>query len=94
MVVTAALLAPYVYDRYQSLSLMYYNAPERLVRVNAFPSHEIKFEDQLRSCEDAILIESTGVAIVACDPGRERWNTVMVSLCTCCRSIPRVSNPG
>jgi arylesterase / paraoxonase len=75
-----ALLAPYLYDRGQLLSYMYLNAPERLARVNAFPSHEIKFQDKLRSCEDAILVESTGVAIIACDPGRERWNTVMVRL--------------
>ncbi|KAI1842210.1 hypothetical protein JX266_011618 [Neoarthrinium moseri] len=33
--------------------------------------------DKIRSCEDALLIESAGVALLPCDPGRERWNSVM-----------------
>ena len=46
--------------------------------VNTAKSYEIKFEDRLRSCEDAFLIEKEGLAILACDAGRERFNTVMV----------------
>ncbi|KAG5941785.1 hypothetical protein E4U53_007363 [Claviceps sorghi] len=57
--------------------MLYTNTPGRLPRVNTFPSHEIKFADRVRSCEDALVLESRGVAIVACDAGRERWNTVM-----------------
>ncbi|RYO81190.1 hypothetical protein DL762_007259 [Monosporascus cannonballus] len=75
-----ALMAPYLYERVPALAAFYNNAPKRLVRVNNLGrSHEVKFADRdgVRSCEDALMVESIGVAIVACDPGRERWNTVM-----------------
>ncbi|KAI1338397.1 putative paraoxonase [Xylariaceae sp. FL0016] len=72
-----ACLSPFLWERAQVLSLFWYNAPERLVRIDEFGSHEIKFSDRIRSCEDVVLVESVGVAILACDPGRERWNTVM-----------------
>lgn len=58
--------------------MMYKNAPGRLSEINTFRSHEIKFADRVRSCEDVLILESRGLAILACDPGRERWNTVMV----------------
>jgi hypothetical protein len=73
-----ALLSPFIYERGQTLSLFWKNAPKRLVKINTFASYEIKFADRIRSCEDALLIESEGLAILGCDPGRERWNTVMV----------------
>ncbi|RYP91875.1 hypothetical protein DL770_001997 [Monosporascus sp. CRB-9-2] len=75
-----ALTAAYLYERAPVLATFYSNAPERLVRVNNLGrSHDVKFADRddVRSCEDALMVESIGVAIVACDPGRERWNTVM-----------------
>lgn len=84
LVLALAILAPFIYDRGQVLSLFWKNAPHRLVRVNMFASHEIRFSDRIRSCEDALLVESQGLAILGCDPGRERWNTVMVR--TCCDS--------
>ena len=59
---------------------LYQNAPGRLAHVDNLPgAWEIKFAERagFRSCEDALLVESRGVAVVACDPGRERWNTVM-----------------
>lgn len=43
-----------------------------------FSSHQVKFADQVRNCEDAVLVESRGIALLACDTGRENWNTVMV----------------
>lgn len=55
------------------------NAPAKLEGFNSFKSYEIKFADQIRNCEDVILEESLGVALLSCDPGRDRWNTVMVS---------------
>ncbi|GAP84218.2 putative six-bladed beta- -like protein [Rosellinia necatrix] len=64
-------------DRSQVLFLFWKNAPHRLVKVNTFASHEIRFSDRIRSCEDVLMVESKGLAILACDPGRERWNTVM-----------------
>lgn len=60
--------------------MMYKNAPGRLPEINTFRSYEIKFADRVRSCEDVLILESRGLAILACDPGRERWNTVMVRL--------------
>ncbi|KAK7757542.1 hypothetical protein SLS62_000557 [Diatrype stigma] len=75
-----ALLAAYLYERAPVLYMMYSNAPQRIARLaNLGGGSEIKFADRpgFRSCEDALLVESLGVALVACDPGRERWNTVM-----------------
>ncbi|KAI0015417.1 putative paraoxonase [Xylariomycetidae sp. FL0641] len=76
-VLVLALLSPWLYDRAQTLSLFFANAPGRFVRIDAVASHQIKFADRIRSCEDAVLLESQGLAILACDPGREMWNTVM-----------------
>lgn len=38
----------------------------------------MKFADKLRNCEDALLDEAMGLAILSCDVGRDKWNTVMV----------------
>ncbi|KAI1502536.1 putative paraoxonase [Biscogniauxia marginata] len=76
-ILALAVLSPVFYERTQTLSLFWKNAPGRLERIDNFGSHEIKFADRIRSCEDALLVESEGVAILACDPGREKWNTVM-----------------
>ncbi|KAH6884487.1 putative paraoxonase [Thelonectria olida] len=59
------------------LSLFWNNALNRLERVNTLQSLDIKFADQIRNCEDALLVEEHGLAILGCDPARERWNTVM-----------------
>ncbi|KAH6651890.1 putative paraoxonase [Truncatella angustata] len=75
--VIIGLLGPYLYERYQILARFYSNAPERLPRINALQSYEVKFADRVRSCEEALLIQSAGLAILACDRGRERWNNVM-----------------
>jgi hypothetical protein len=77
-VLLATALSSLLYFRGQEVLMLYTNAPERLPNINTFKSHEIKFADRVRSCEDALIVESRGVAIMACDPGRERWNTVMV----------------
>ncbi|KAI0905661.1 putative paraoxonase [Ustulina deusta] len=76
-VIALALLSPFLYERGQTSSLFWKNAPHRLVKVNTFASHEVRFADRIRSCEDALMVESEGLAILGCDPGRERWNTVM-----------------
>ena len=79
MVLALALLCPALYERWQILRLAFYdNEPERLPLQSAFKSQSILFADRVRSCEDVLLLEEQGLAIVACDPGRERWNTVMV----------------
>jgi len=57
--------------------MMYQNAPSRLPNISVFSEQKIKFEDQIRNCEDAVLDENLGIAYFSCDPGRDRWNTVM-----------------
>ncbi|KAI1207080.1 uncharacterized protein F4807DRAFT_213238 [Annulohypoxylon truncatum] len=75
-VIALAALVPFLYDSYMRLSTISNNAPGKLTHINNLKS-EIKFKDTVRSCEDALLIESRGLAIFSCDPGRESYNTVM-----------------
>ncbi|KAJ2981593.1 hypothetical protein NUW58_g6654 [Xylaria curta] len=77
-IVALAFLLPFAYERGQTLNFLFWkNAPHRLVKINAFASHEIRFSDRIRSCEDVLIVESEGLAILGCDPGREKWNTIM-----------------
>ncbi|KAJ4184951.1 hypothetical protein NW755_008865 [Fusarium falciforme] len=76
-VVALGLLIPFLYERSAVLSFFYKNTPARLHRTNSLGKYEIKFEDRMRSCEDVFLLEEHHLAIIACDAGRERWNTVM-----------------
>jgi hypothetical protein len=50
-----------------------------------FKDHRVKFVNDVRNCEDIVLDEARGAAILSCDAGRDKWNTVMVrgfpSLC-------------
>ena len=64
---------------YRSVILwtFYANAPERLSRISNI-DYEIKFKELTRNCEDAVLDETNSLAILSCDPGRDKWNTVMV----------------
>ncbi|KAI1432262.1 hypothetical protein GGR50DRAFT_689088 [Xylaria sp. CBS 124048] len=74
------LLSPlflFLAGRIRVLSLAYFNAAGRMPRHANFTSSEVKFADRIRSCEDVVLIESLSLALLACDPGRETWNTVM-----------------
>ncbi|KAF2032203.1 calcium-dependent phosphotriesterase [Setomelanomma holmii] len=78
--ITIALLAlasPWVYDRYLGFSNMFTNRPGSLVEINTFKSLDVKFTDTIKNCEDVVLVEDKGVALLSCDPGRDRWNTVM-----------------
>ncbi|KAI3320287.1 hypothetical protein HD806DRAFT_507050 [Xylariaceae sp. AK1471] len=72
-----AFLATFFASRLRVLSLSYFNAPMRMPQHANFTSFQIKFTDQIRSCEDVVLVEEQKIAILACDPGRETWNTVM-----------------
>ncbi|KAH7079009.1 hypothetical protein BKA63DRAFT_601239 [Paraphoma chrysanthemicola] len=78
--ITIALLAvssPWLYDRYLAFSGILAQRPGKLMEVNMLKSLEVKFQDKIRNCEDVILVEEKGVALLSCDPGRDRWNTVM-----------------
>ncbi|KAI1137267.1 hypothetical protein F5Y05DRAFT_388648 [Hypoxylon sp. FL0543] len=76
-ILALAALSPLLYENFLRLSIISKNAPDKLVTLNNLKSSEIKFEDSVRSCEDALLVESKGLAIFSCDPGRESYNTVM-----------------
>jgi arylesterase / paraoxonase len=60
------------------LYLFYANAPNRLQQINTLPGYEIRWTDTVRNCEDAYMSTDPGFALLSCDPGRDKWNTVMV----------------
>lgn len=62
------------------MSFGFYNVPGRMPLHANFTSHEIKFENDIRNCEDVVLLRDRPVALLVCDPGRETWNTVMVRM--------------
>jgi arylesterase/paraoxonase len=72
-----AVLAPYGWERYLALSEIVANRPGHYTPIDTFKSYEIKFQDEIKNCEDLLLDEDSGMAILSCDPGRDRWNTVM-----------------
>ncbi|KAI1414092.1 hypothetical protein F5Y13DRAFT_159710 [Hypoxylon sp. FL1857] len=76
-ILALAALSPILYDSYIRLSIIFNNAPDKLAKLNNLKSFEVKFEDSVRNCEDALLVESKGLAIFSCDAGRESYNTVM-----------------
>jgi arylesterase / paraoxonase len=51
-----------------------------LPEFSAFQSQRVVFKDQLRNCEHVVFDEKNAVAYLSCDPGRDRWNAVVVSL--------------
>ncbi|GME43172.1 Glycoside hydrolase family 16 [Neofusicoccum parvum] len=48
-----------------------------LQNVSVFKEQDVKYKDILKNCEDVIILEEQGVAILSCDPQRDAWNTVM-----------------
>lgn len=68
-----------MYERYQGIAQLFLNNhPDRLPSVKAWSSYKIMFEDKLRNCEDGVIDQDAGMALLSCDPGRDWWNTVMV----------------
>ncbi|CAF3522634.1 unnamed protein product [Fusarium graminearum] len=76
-VLALGLFASFIFERINLLKTFYMNAPARLTKINNIGVHEVKFSDRIRSCEDVLLVEKYHLAILACDGGRERHNTVM-----------------
>ncbi|KAI9373404.1 hypothetical protein BJX61DRAFT_502864 [Aspergillus egyptiacus] len=68
---------PYLRGRQVMLTLLVKNSPANLPEINAFAASSLKLVDKVRNCEDGLLIEEDGLAILSCDPGRDHWNTVM-----------------
>lgn len=90
--VLAAIVAPFLYDRYLNLAGMIGNRPDAFQNVHNVKSKEIKFRDRLKNCEDVLLVESQGKALLSCDAGRDRWNTVMVRLRVQPKNLAHASN--
>lgn len=42
-----------------------------------FSSHTIKFDSVLKNCEGAVVVPELSTAFLSCDPGRDKWNTVL-----------------
>ena len=74
-----ALIGPSIVQHLYPIYLLVRNSPPLLARVNDFKEFTIRFENDLRNCEDIVLDEDRGVAIISCDRGRDWWNTVVVS---------------
>lgn len=74
----AAAVSAFIYSRASMLHIFYANHPSRLPRINNVKNLQVKFADQIRYCEDMAIDTFEGRAILSCDPGRDRWNTVMV----------------
>ncbi|KAF9735208.1 hypothetical protein PMIN06_008971 [Paraphaeosphaeria minitans] len=73
-----ATLGPYGYERYLTLSTIVAYRPGNYTPIDTFKSHDIRLRTAgVRNCEDVLLDEDLGVAILSCDSGRDRWNTVM-----------------
>ncbi|KAK1989985.1 putative paraoxonase [Colletotrichum falcatum] len=86
--VLLAALYPYIFTRLRALSFLWVNSPGKLREFKAFSTYELKFRRELRNCEDALVVEEDGVAILSCDPGRDLWNTVMGTFTEPVSAIP------
>ena len=78
-VALTSLLTAFLYSRAGSLYSLYANAPGRLQHINNLKNSDIRFREDVRNCEDVVLDTDQGFALLSCDPGRDTWNTVMVS---------------
>ncbi|KIW08274.1 uncharacterized protein PV09_01194 [Verruconis gallopava] len=77
VVFTLLALHPILSEVLYPLTFLIRNHPRFLKTVNELPKHKIKWQNDVRNCEDVVLDESSGTAIFSCDPGRDKWNTVM-----------------
>ena len=77
-----AALAPYLYDTVRALGMLIGNKPHNLPSINSLKAATTRFPDHMRNCEDVVLDTSHGIALFSCSPGRDTWNTVMVSTTT------------
>ncbi|KAF1812748.1 calcium-dependent phosphotriesterase [Eremomyces bilateralis CBS 781.70] len=73
----AAAFYPSIVGRYQTVRIILDNVPGKMIEVDQFAAKTIEFENVLRNCEDVIMVPEHKYAILSCDPGRDRWNTVL-----------------
>ncbi|OJD36759.1 serum paraoxonase lactonase 3 [Diplodia corticola] len=71
-----ALLWPELSWRVGTLQLVTADVAS-LKHTTTFKEQQIKHQDILKNCEDVVVLEDQGVAILSCDPQRDAWNTVM-----------------
>ncbi|PVI06617.1 calcium-dependent phosphotriesterase [Periconia macrospinosa] len=78
-VVALAVIAPFLYDRYVGFVPLLANRAGKFVefRDSTIKDVRVKFGGDIRNCEDVMLVEDLGIALLSCDEGRDRWNTVM-----------------
>ncbi|PHH60458.1 hypothetical protein CDD81_1633 [Ophiocordyceps australis] len=72
-----AWLAPYFAERALFMARVFGQKPGNLIQVDSFRSHRVEFADEIRNCEDVVMLEEEGLAITACDSDRDWYNTVM-----------------
>ncbi|KAF2501860.1 putative paraoxonase [Lophium mytilinum] len=53
------------------------NAPHKITPLSTFKSQESRLTHSIRNCEDGLMDEAMGLAILSCDAGRDSWNTVL-----------------
>lgn len=89
LAILLASIYPYIASRLLSLSVLLSNSPGQLKEFKAFSNYQVKFRNELRNCEDGLLVEGEeGLAILSCDSGRDLWNTVMGVFTQPLSSIP------
>lgn len=75
-----AVIISFLYERYVAFAPLWANRPGKLIEVQQHVGEtRTSHRNGVRNCEDALLLEDSGFAILSCDEGRDRWNTVMVS---------------
>lgn len=87
-IIILAAIYPYIFARLQALSLFFANRPGRITEIRTWTDHSVKFRDRIRNCEDGLIVEEDGIAILSCDAGRDLYNTVMGTFATDFSSIP------
>lgn len=88
MVLLLSPLYTYLFARFWTLSVLVANTPHKLVGFNAFSDYDLRFRDEVKNCEDAVIVQGEGTAILSCDPGRDARNTVMGSFVRTPSAVP------
>ncbi|KAK0354654.1 hypothetical protein LTR91_011544 [Friedmanniomyces endolithicus] len=72
-----ALTTTFLYTHRDSLNTFYANRPGSLKDFNILPNAGVEHEDVVRNCEDVYMDDVESWAVLSCDPGRDKWNTVL-----------------
>ncbi|KAF2157252.1 calcium-dependent phosphotriesterase [Myriangium duriaei CBS 260.36] len=72
-----AIISPQLYQQGHLFWAFRKNAPSTLERRHMPYQFEVKLADKVKNCEDHVLDEQSGWAILSCDFSRDKWNAVM-----------------